>query len=194
MRYILFSIISILHLTSILSQDEYKGCHKRNFYIGDTIYIAAYLGLNIRAEPNTKSEVFSTAKFRDKLILENLTNHIEEIEKRPGRWIKVKYNGVEGFVFSGFISKFPFPKIDEVDCNRIVGFDKLLDIENIDNPIDKETIKFHGDFREDKEMYRIEYNQYENGNSINYYTGYEFTEIMVLLHESILFGIIFRTH
>ena len=74
-----------------------------------TLYVNASSGLNMRMTPGT-GHVIGKLDFGDRVqVIEDRENlgYDEKIEWVTGRWIKVKAKNVEGFVFSGFLTKIP---------------------------------------------------------------------------------------
>ena len=91
----------------------------------ETKFVWATNGLNLRTAPNTSSEVIGKLSFGDSLtILEttelkytNLLINKTDQEKHPifltSYWVKIRFNGKEGFVINGYLLDFPCPKKNE---------------------------------------------------------------------------------
>lgn len=98
------------------------------YYPGDSLWVWAKGGLNIREMPNDSSKVLGRVKNGGQVIaLEsqdiNLPYQIEEIKERAetinnekinrpnfelkGYWAKIKYKGITGYVFDACLSKLP---------------------------------------------------------------------------------------
>lgn len=91
--------------------------------VQDSLYVWASPGLNIRKTSNPNSEIISNIPFGEKILpdwketSENIDLRIKETafvnnKETPelflkGRMVKVNYNDQVGFVFSGFLSRFP---------------------------------------------------------------------------------------
>lgn len=98
------------------------------YHTGDTLFIIAHTGLNVRSDPGLVGKVLSAIPYGHKLIVkeEKLpfpwfnTDSVQIFESYSwykagnaatapywikGKWVKVAYNGMEGYVFDGFLSK-----------------------------------------------------------------------------------------
>lgn len=89
---------------------------KGEFELNDNFHVMASSGLRMRVTPELKGETILTIPYdgvaervdeNDYGVLE-----VEEIKgfKVKGNWIKVRYDGKEGYVFDGFLTKFPLPE------------------------------------------------------------------------------------
>lgn len=111
--YGIFIVISVF--PSILKGQDY------NYVAGDTLYNWAKSGLNIRTEPSITAtkigkinygetvQVLSTEGFRYNYSIEIIKSvKIGEISypnySSNGHWIKIHYQGDEGYVFDGYLS------------------------------------------------------------------------------------------
>jgi Bacterial SH3 domain len=96
---------------------------------GDTLWVWAKNGLNIRSEPNASSSVLGKIENGNKVIMldypeKGVSFSIEEIKKTvvedpetgkkrqihfnlDGYWAKIQYGSQVGFVFDAFLSKLP---------------------------------------------------------------------------------------
>ena len=75
----------------------------------ESFSVIAVSGLNMRQQPDLKSQVISLLPFGSVVeaefnVLNNRSQEIE-IDGRKGKWIFVTYKNYKGFVFSGFLSK-----------------------------------------------------------------------------------------
>lgn len=98
------------------------------YQIGDTLFVIARTGLNVRSDPSLRGKALSTIPYGHRLIAkeEKLpflwfnTDSVQIFESYSwykaenaatapywikGKWVKVEYNGMEGYVFDGFLSK-----------------------------------------------------------------------------------------
>jgi hypothetical protein len=90
---------------------------KEQFELNEDFHVMATSGLRMRATPELKGKTILTIPYDG--LVERVDNNdygtleIEEIKdfKINGNWIKVRYDGKEGYVFDGFLTKFPLPKI-----------------------------------------------------------------------------------
>jgi hypothetical protein len=90
---------------------------KGDFELNENFHVMAMSGLRMRATPELKGKTILTIPYDG--IVERVDNddygvlEIEEIKgfKIEGNWIKVRHDGKDGYVFDGFLTKFPLPKI-----------------------------------------------------------------------------------
>jgi hypothetical protein len=82
-----------------------------------TYHVMATSGLKMRATPSGKKLLTipyngEVEKINDGKSYGDLT--VTELKdfKIKGEWVKVRYDGQEGFVFSGFLTQFPMPDLD----------------------------------------------------------------------------------
>ncbi|CAN5221896.1 hypothetical protein BH09BAC1_BH09BAC1_02950 [soil metagenome] len=83
---------------------------------GDTLYVAAHSGLNLRTEPGTKAaKLVAIPKGGQVVILADLDSSLAHSVTEfagfdiKGFWVQVDYKGQVGYVFSGYLSGFkPF--------------------------------------------------------------------------------------
>ena len=94
------------------------------YQVGDTLYIWAASGLNLRAAPNAESKVIQKIDFGEQVLCQeskdwddysNSSVIIKDIQKIDGEktktiefkgtWTKVKYRSTEGYVFDAYLSK-----------------------------------------------------------------------------------------
>ncbi len=92
---------------------------------GDLLYVWAASGLNMRKAPALQSEVIATLPFgaaaisRDNKSVNEYQYHSQKLTDRGttfddkpfavvlrGNWVKVTYDGVEGFVFDAYLSSW----------------------------------------------------------------------------------------
>jgi|GEM_PF-6491112 len=89
----------------------------KNYQIGDTLNVFARGGLNLRDAPRLNGEKILNLKYSEKVVVLNHFNfdkYLDTIEARPGNWIFIKtILGIEGFLFDGYLSSLPPPKITE---------------------------------------------------------------------------------
>jgi hypothetical protein len=82
----------------------YKTNHhvtKDNFYT--TGRIKSHAGINIRSEANSKAVILGTVPYNEKVIIIEKNGGNETISGQAGNWIRIEYNGMTGWVWSGFI-------------------------------------------------------------------------------------------
>jgi len=72
----------------------------------------AFSGLKIRSAPNLNGQVLTVIPFGERVEVIGKSSIEERIEWMSGNWIKVNYQGIEGYVFDGFVSKLPVPSFN----------------------------------------------------------------------------------
>lgn len=75
----------------------------------ETLNVMAFSGLKIRTAPNIHGEVLKVIPFGQVIQVLERSGPSQTIERIEGQWIKIKYQGTEGFVFDGFLSNLPLP-------------------------------------------------------------------------------------
>lgn len=74
--------------------------------------VYAHSGLKLRIEPSTHSEVIKVIPYGDRVTVLETHDEQQRIEWMNGNWVKVAYDNTEGYIFGGFISDLPMPKMD----------------------------------------------------------------------------------
>jgi len=74
--------------------------------------VVAPSGLSLRNNPNLSSKKLEIIPFGTLITIMNVsqifnTDEMKTIDSRPGNWVKTKFNGKEGYVFSGYLKKGP---------------------------------------------------------------------------------------
>ncbi|MBU44249.1 MAG: hypothetical protein CMN76_13595 [Spirochaetaceae bacterium] len=88
---------------------------------GITMYAAAKSGLIIRSEATTDSAKLGLIPYGSSLTVLEQTGDTLTILGRQGRWSKVEFQGITGWVFGGFLSANAPPKLVQEDpCDRFV--------------------------------------------------------------------------
>lgn len=118
-----FKIIVLLLLQSLLCFAQ-----KSRFSEGETLYVWALNGLNMRKLPDAKSEKIATLPYGEKVTVQAnigviIAHEVEEFKdfKVKGVWLLVKFGDKEGFVFDGYLSRLVVP--EKVSTN---GEDNLV--------------------------------------------------------------------
>lgn len=90
------------------------------FKDGETLYIWAASGLNLRDKPDAKGTKLTTIPYGSKVIVQpNIGAKVPfEVEQFKdfsvkGYWLLVKYDNTEGYLFDGFLSKLPAPNLQK---------------------------------------------------------------------------------
>lgn len=66
-------------------------------------------GLNLRQEPSPKGKKIGLAPFGDQVTVTETTATRFDSEKISGFWVKVRAGSLEGYAFSGYLSRLPAP-------------------------------------------------------------------------------------
>lgn len=119
---IILAIVFIASAFSFIKKDNSAPLADSNEY-----HVMALSGLKMRKSPDLKGAKIMTipynaavTKINDGKSYGTLT--IKELEdfSISGEWVKVKYNGQEGYVFGGFLTQFPMPEptLEEFDYEQ----------------------------------------------------------------------------
>lgn len=79
---------------------------------GQVLSVIAPSGLCLRAAPGKDSKLLDILEMGDQVRVINsseITTQKDKIEWTTGSWILVDYNGVEGYVFDGYLTTLPIP-------------------------------------------------------------------------------------
>jgi len=80
---------------------------------GQEVSVVANSGLSLRAAPSVFSEVLEVIPFGESVIIledkELSERNTERIEWVDGKWSLVSFEGIEGYVFDGFLSPLAVP-------------------------------------------------------------------------------------
>ncbi|MCB1169507.1 MAG: SH3 domain-containing protein [Leptospiraceae bacterium] len=82
---------------------------------GISMYAAAQSGLIIRSEPTTESAKLGLIPYGSSLTVLEQAGDTTTILGRQGRWSKVEFQGIQGWVFGGFLSANAPPKLVKED-------------------------------------------------------------------------------
>ena len=101
-------IFSILLLSQI---------SKGNYIENDTLNVLAINGLNIRLAKSGQSEKIGNIKYGESVVIKNTFKfaHKDTIERRAGNWVEINYKDKTGFIFDGYLSKLPVPKLNDFE-------------------------------------------------------------------------------
>lgn len=92
----------------------------------DTLNVFALSGLRLRDKPG--GAVIATAPYGSKITMQEQqpNDRRDTIENIPGHWAKAVWQGKEGYVFDGFLSRLPAPDAGlntlEAYCDRFFRF------------------------------------------------------------------------
>ncbi|NNK90356.1 MAG: SH3 domain-containing protein [Saprospiraceae bacterium] len=77
----------------------------------ERVNVYALSGLSLRAIPTLEGQMLKVIPFGENVQIIEKTNKSQTIEWMSGHWIKVRYQGLEGYIFDGFTSDLPFPML-----------------------------------------------------------------------------------
>ncbi len=104
-------------LILLLLQTAWLFAQQSRFLEGETLYVWALNGLNMRKLPDAKSEKIAALPYGEKVIAQSnigliVAHEVKEFKdfKVNGVWLLVKYGDKEGFVFDGYLSRLVAPK------------------------------------------------------------------------------------
>lgn len=82
---------------------------------GETLFIAAKSGLNIREKPSTDAEVVTLVPYGTgvQVVKDDAAPVPMTAEGLKGKWVKVQYDEKTGYAFDGFMISHPVPKDGE---------------------------------------------------------------------------------
>ena len=96
-------------LITILLILNFGIANSQNYKIGDSLFVNANGGLNLRQEANAKSKIISLLSFGEKVFIKSKINpeKSKRIGLMEGNWVEIRTGKFEGFVFDAYLSKFP---------------------------------------------------------------------------------------
>ncbi|MDO8367418.1 MAG: SH3 domain-containing protein [Saprospiraceae bacterium] len=125
-------------ITWILMVSQVKAI--RYYNEGDTLYVWAQSGLVLRDAPDFKSKKITSLQFGS-IVVPNSHKETNGIESSlevipsciyegqnysgyiiPGNWVQVFANGKTGYVFDGYLSKYPPPNNQDRKERDIEGY------------------------------------------------------------------------
>lgn len=150
------------------------------FEVGDIFTVIAKSGANLRDSARADSKKIITIPFGEKVISKSLYQGYGNFDERQGGWIKVRYNGKEGYIFTGFIThlKIPSLNVNQLDCGYLSWFENIFQ-ENVDSLICSGTKEYKGFDGDGKDWSVAEWKIYNNETEIYYYSGYESRSLIV---------------
>jgi len=114
------NIIVLLTLVALAVVDCKKSTVENEFMV------ETKSGLFLRKEPDTKSKSLFLLPHGTKITVLEKTQKEENISNTRGVWFKIKHNGQDGWVFSGFLKQLPegFVILPEPqkDCQSIANY------------------------------------------------------------------------
>jgi hypothetical protein len=121
------------------------------FSEGETLYVWALSGLNMRKLPDAKSEKIAALTYGTKVTVQPnigiiVAHEVEEFKdfKVKGIWLLVRYGDKEGFVFDGYMSRLVAPKyykkgIENYLDDKIGNIGEKYDLIEVKSEIDEDN-------------------------------------------------------
>lgn len=75
----------------------------------DPARVIAFSGVKIRTAPQQDAPLVGVVDFGEQLVVIDTVQGTQMIEWVEGNWVKVKFEGREGYVFNGFLTNLPVP-------------------------------------------------------------------------------------
>lgn len=102
---------------------------------GTQLYVMANSGLNLRVEPNNDSESLGVVEFGLSVHVLNQPDSIQNVEVLnwvEGSWIYVEFDGINGYMFDGYLSDLPLPIYEfekcQLDLDLIYPLESWVDV------------------------------------------------------------------
>jgi len=104
--------ITFLISALLISLNSFGFKDNRQFAKGDVVYVHSMSGLSLRKVPNARAGRQAIMPYAAKMTVASRPNLEKTLvaENIRGYWIEVDYNGIKGYAFTGFVSRFPAPK------------------------------------------------------------------------------------
>ena len=150
------------------------------FEIGDTLTVSAKSGLKLRDSSSVDSKVIALIPFRKSLIVSGNYVGREVFENRNGSWLKVNYGHLEGFVFSGFITKLKIPEFgaEDLRCWNLEWFEKFIRA-NVDSLVCQGQKSDKGFDPDGKDWGKSNWEIFTDETVISHVWGYESEDLII---------------
>lgn len=120
------NIIIILTISFLASSFTFENEKPQPLGDGSNYHVMALSGLKMRDLPSLKGKKILTIPYNGEVELIDTGENYGELTIQElkdfyikGEWVKVRYDGKEGFVFNGYLTQFPLPS-----DNKRVNYDK----------------------------------------------------------------------
>jgi uncharacterized protein YgiM (DUF1202 family) len=67
--------------------------------------IKSHAGLYIRSEANSKALILGTVPYNETVLIIDSSGRSETISGQASNWVKIEYNGTQGWVWGGLIEQ-----------------------------------------------------------------------------------------
>lgn len=189
MKNVMKFLIGILFLNvSILNAKD----QQLRFDVGDTLYVCAYNGINLRSEANTSSEVITKLDHAKQVVVLETASNLIEIDHRKSIWMKVSSNGYTGYLFGGYLSAIEplYLESYSFDCNTGMYYlDWVSDIIGGASPVLNQSV-LDKQKKTGGEVSISTYHSYQNGdlfyNKVGPFTDSYYFESQTLTYNDVL--------
>lgn len=164
----------IIGLFTLCVSVQNVNAQKANFKTGDVLYVYAYNGLNLRAEPSTNSRVVEKLDHADEVEVIQVMSESKEIDFRNSNWIEVDAYGKKGYLFGGYLSAVEpmYLDADSFDCDvELYYMDWVLDMLGDAAPVVKNAEMSPGSAWSTSKDETTIYTSYATGDMVYYKTG-----------------------
>lgn len=162
---------------------------EKAFRVGETAIVFALNGLKLRENPTAKSDSLTILPYGAKAKVVDITYETFVIEHRLGRWVKVNYKDKTGYLFTGYLTNLPLPKIDwkKHNCIDEVSFSQwITQIQKKDTVVHESERLLMGYDEDGKDASRPWWFFYNDGTMIYHHFGYESETYVVETFELVL--------
>lgn len=96
------------------------GAEKIYYRKSDNLFVLSETGLVLRSAPDKNAPKVTLAPYGKQVTIseENRGDKFFEVNGIKGYWVKAVYDGKEGYVFDGFLSKHPVPDRCSENCEN----------------------------------------------------------------------------
>ncbi len=103
--------LTIMFTALIFSLNSFAFKDDRQFAKDDVVYVHSLSGLSLRKLASTTAGRQAIMKYGAKLTIASRPDLDKTlvVENIKGYWVEVDYNGIKGYAFTGFLSRFPAP-------------------------------------------------------------------------------------
>ena len=85
-----------------------------------TMYANAKSGLLVRADSNTNASKLGLIPYGEQVDVFEQSEHTQTIDGKAAHWMRVEYKGQAGWVYGGYLSPNPPPKLQTVNkCEEV---------------------------------------------------------------------------
>ncbi len=167
-------MILIVGLFTLCISVQNVNAQNVNFKKGDVLYVYAYNGLNLRAEPSTSAPVVEKLDHADEVEVLQVVPERKEIDFRNSHWIEVSAYGKKGYLFGGYLSAVEPMYLDaeSFDCEAEVYYmDWVLDMLGDALPVVQNEEMPKGSAWSISEEETTTFTSYASGDMLYYKTG-----------------------